>query len=192
MKAVSVYMESNPNPNSLKFVVNFDIAPQGESFDYPDLKSASNAPLAQALFKEFDFVERVFFMSNFVTITKQSDTEWFDVQNLIRDFISQYLRDEKPVLEGEVVSQAEEVDRDEQVDELELKIRAVLDEYVKPAVEMDGGAITYDSFDEGTLKVQLQGSCSGCPSSMVTLKSGIENLMKRMVPEVQTVEAIEG
>ena len=186
-------MESNPNPNSLKFVVNFDIAPQGDSFDYPDIESAKNAPLAQAIFNEFDFVERVFIMNNFVTVTKQNEIEWFDVQNQIRDFISQYLREEKPVFDGEVISELKEADKAvEEVDELESKIRTVLDEYVKPAVEMDGGAITYDSFNEGTLKVQLQGSCSGCPSSMVTLKSGIENLMKRMVPEVQTVEAIEG
>lgn len=194
MKAVSVYMESNPNPNSMKFVVNFDIVPAGDSFDFPDKNAASNAPLAIALFDQFDFVERVFFMNNFVTITKTDEAEWFDIQNSLRDFISGYLREDQPVLDGDAVESLEPTSENEPMEEfseLEIKIRSVLEEYVKPAVEMDGGAITYDSFNEGTLKVQLQGSCSGCPSSMVTLKSGIENLMKRMVPEVQSVEAVE-
>jgi Fe-S cluster biogenesis protein NfuA len=191
MKAVSVYMESNPNPNSLKFVVNYEIAPTGESFDFPDIESAEGAPLAKALFG-LEYVERVFIMNNFVTVTKGDAFDWFEIQNPIRDFISEYLRNDNPVFDASFAAREgltpEEVHAEPE-NELELKIKAVLEEYVKPAVEMDGGAITYNSFDDGILKVQLEGSCNGCPSSMVTLKSGIENLMKRMVPEVQSVEA---
>jgi len=191
MKAVSVYMESNPNPNSLKFVINYEIAPSGESFDFPNVESTTGAPLAKALFG-LEYVERVFIMNNFVTVTKGDNYDWFEIQNPIRDFIAEYLRNENPVFDKSFAFSQEPTPEEihsEPENELEFKIKAVLEEYVKPAVEMDGGAITYNSFDDGVLKVQLEGSCNGCPSSMVTLKSGIENLMKRMVPEVQSVEA---
>ena len=196
MQPLSIYMESNPNPNSMKYVVNYDIVPADHTFDYPDVQSAINSPLALELFN-FPFVDRVFFMNNFVTITKREDIEWFEIQNQLRDFLYGYLQENKPVVvnteaAGPSTSQepvGEEPNKPST--ELEQKIITILDEYVKPAVEMDGGAITFDSFDNGILKLQLQGSCSGCPSSMVTLKSGIENLMKRMVPEVETVEAVE-
>lgn len=193
-RVVNLYMESNPNPNSLKFVVNFPIVPEGGSFDFPDLKSASDAPLAKALF-EFPFVRRVFFMNNFITVTKDENVEWIEIQDQIRYFIQQYLQDEKPVIR-DILSSPQDTEPSEtggsnENPEVVDKIKTVLEDYVKPAVEMDGGAITFDSYNSGKLTVQLQGACSGCPSSIVTLKAGIENLMKRMVPEVREVEALE-
>ena len=179
-------METNPNPNSMKFVVNSNLFPDGRSFDFPSPAETGSAPLAAELFSNFPFVIRVFFMNNFVTITKKFDVEWIEVQEQIRQFLYAYLEEGKNLLDDSIET-AEEVEEDETV----TKIKTILEEYVKPAVEMDGGAITYQSYEEGTLKVVLQGSCSGCPSSMVTLKAGIENLFQQMMPEVKEVVAEE-
>ena len=171
-------MEANPNPNSMKFVVNFMLLQDGVSFDYPDVTAAAASPLAQALF-ELPHVERVFYMSNFVTVTKSEKVDWIEIQDSIRDVIKPYLEEEKPLI-------LEELDKDPLFDENDSevvkKIKGILDEYIRPAVEQDGGAIGFSSFEEGVVKVNLQGSCSGCPASTVTLKSGIENLLKRMLP----------
>lgn len=187
-RQVNIYMEANPNPNSLKFVANYMLVPEGESHDFPDSASAEKAPLAQELF-EMDHVERVFYMSNFVTVTKSESVDWSEIQDQIRMFITDYLQAEKPLLLDEEVVEEILATTSDSEPELEKRIKEILDEYIKPAVEMDGGAIQFHSFEDGVVKLLLQGACSGCPSSTVTLKAGIENLLKRMVPEVETVEA---
>lgn len=189
---VNIYVESNPNPNSLKFVANFMLLPEGTHFDYPDMASAKNSQLAQELFT-FPFVTRVFIMSNFVTVTKDDATNWEDVKLGIKDHITNYLEAEKKAvdLDQQVVDTPPAEATGENA-HIEATIMGILDEYIKPAVEQDGGAISFHSFENGLVKVVLQGSCSGCPSSTLTLKAGIENLLKRMVPEVQEVEAING
>lgn len=187
-KLVNIYTESNPNPNSLKFVVNFMLIPEGISRDYPSIESTDEAPLAKALFEKFSYISRVFYMSNFVTITKGEDTEWFEVKTEIQDFIKSYLEADQPALTEKI---EKTLDQELTGDDTEAKIKGVLEEYIRPAVEMDGGAISFHSFEEGTVKVLLQGACSGCPSSTITLKSGIENLLKRMVPAVKEVVAEE-
>ena len=185
-KAISIYLESNPNPNSLKFVVNEMLVPEGMSFDFPGPESAQDAPLAQELFM-YPFVERVFYMSNFVTVTKKEDVEWLEIQSTLRDHIQKFLESGKLILDSKTPSTAPEEEETETI----KKIKSILDEYIRPAVEQDGGAITYHSFHDGVVTVTLQGSCSGCPSSTVTLKAGIENLFKRMMPdEVKGVEAL--
>jgi NFU1 iron-sulfur cluster scaffold homolog, mitochondrial len=185
---VHIYLESNPNPNSLKFVVNFMLVPEGKSYDFPDMASAQGAPLALELFDTFPFVERVFYMSNFITVTKSADVEWDDIKNNIKDFIKDYIESDQPLLEEDDENIEVAIDGSE----LEMKIRGILDEYIRPAVEQDGGAISFHSYEDGVVKVLLQGSCSGCPSSIFTLKAGIENLLKRFIPEVKAVEAING
>jgi Fe-S cluster biogenesis protein NfuA len=183
---IHIYLESNPNPHSLKFVVNEMLVPEGMSFDFPDPQSAEHAPLAKELFN-YPFVERVFFMSNFITITKREDVEWIEIQDTLRQHIKKFLESGRLIIEPveSVTSEAETEN------ESVRKIKNILDEYIRPAVEQDGGAITYHSFQDGILKVRLQGSCSGCPSSMITLKAGIENLFTRLMPgEVKAVEAI--
>lgn len=185
-KIVNLYLEANPNPNSLKFVVNFMIVPEGKSYDFPTPESAAKAPLATEIFK-LEHVERVFYMSNFVTVTKSAGVEWVEIQDSIRNLIRDYLQAGKPVLSDDYVEEV--VERVEEETDIEKKIKSILEDYIRPAVEQDGGAISFHSYVDGTVKVLLQGSCSGCPSSMVTLKAGIENLLKRMVPEVQEVEA---
>lgn len=185
-KAISIYLESNPNPNSLKFVVNEMLVPEGMSFDFPDPASAKDAPLAQELFM-YPFVDRVFYMSNFVTITKKEDVEWLEVQAILREHIQKFLESGKLILDQKESAPTEVGEETETV----KKIKSILDEYIRPAVEQDGGAITFHSYKDGIVTVMLQGSCSGCPSSTVTLKAGIENLFKRMMPEeVKGVEAL--
>ena len=185
-KVINIYLESNPNPNSLKFVLNFMIVPEGKSYDFPTVESAAKAPLAAEIFK-LDHVERVFYMSNFVTVTKSAGIEWIEIQDNIRNLIKDYLQAEKPVLSDDY--EEEVTENIEEETDIEKKIKSILEDYIRPAVEQDGGAISFHSYVDGTVKVLLQGSCSGCPSSMITLKAGIENLLKRMVPEVQEVEA---
>ena len=185
-KEETIYLESNPNPNSLKFVVNEMLVPEGMSFDFPNIESTAHAPLAKELFA-YPFVDRVFYMSNFVTVTKKDDVEWLEIQSTLKDHIKNFLQAGKFIIEvnePEVQAVGEET-------ETVKKIKGILDEYIRPAVEQDGGAITFHDYKDGVVKVKLQGSCSGCPSSMITLKAGIENLFKRMMPdEVTAVEAL--
>jgi NFU1 iron-sulfur cluster scaffold homolog, mitochondrial len=185
-KNVHIYLESNPNPNSLKFVVNEMLVPEAMSFDFPDAESTGISPLAKDLFS-FPFVDRVFFASNFITVTKKEDVEWLEIQSTLKEHIKKYLEAGKFIIE---VNEETPASAEEETDTIK-KIKTILDEYIRPAVEQDGGAITYHSFNDGIVKVRLQGSCSGCPSSMVTLKAGIENLFTRMMPgEVKAVEAL--
>jgi NFU1 iron-sulfur cluster scaffold homolog, mitochondrial len=185
-KNINIYLESNPNPNSLKFVVNEMLIPEGLSFDFPDVQSTQNAPLANELFG-YPFVDRVFYMSNFITVTKKEGVEWLEIQGTIKEHIKKFLESGKFIIE---VDENETAPVQEETEAVK-KIKTILEEYIRPAVEQDGGAITFHSYRDGVVKVRLQGSCSGCPSSMVTLKAGIENLFKRMMPdEVQAVEAL--
>ena len=186
---ISIYTEMTPNPETMKFVANKLLYP-GKSIDFPDVEAAKPSPLAIELFG-FPFIKSVFIASNFVTLTKTSDTDWNDVIPSIRQFLKEYLEEGKPVInEEEVVvvrSEGNTIDADD--DDVVKRIKELLENYVKPAVEMDGGAIQFKDYEDGTVTLMLQGSCSGCPSSMITLKAGIEGMMKRMIPEVKEVVA---
>lgn len=181
MATINVYTESTPNPSTMKFLVNKLLI--NGSVDYPDREKAQASPFARELFK-FNFVNGVFFASNFVTITKTDDVEWSDIEDILKEFV-------KGAVESEL--KVQEIVKEENVtfegSETEIKIQQVLHDYVRPAVEQDGGAIAYKSYDNGVVTVELRGSCSGCPSATITLKAGIEGLLKRMVPEVQEVVA---
>jgi NFU1 iron-sulfur cluster scaffold homolog, mitochondrial len=192
MQPVFIYTEASPNPNSMKFVLNFELVPQGLSFDYPDVESAQAegkaSPLAGDLF-QFPFVQRVFLASNFVTLTKDDATDWGDVILDTKQFLKIYFEENHPVFEQKTVDKNTAIlDTDSPTIR---QIKTILDDYVRPAVESDGGAISFHSFEEGTgtVKVLLQGSCSGCPSSTLTLKAGIQNLLTQMVPDVKEVVA---
>ena len=187
---ISIYTEMTPNPETMKFVANKLLYP-GKSIDFPDIETAKPSPLALELFG-FPFIKSVFVASNFVTLTKTPETDWNDVIPAIRQFLKEYLEENKPVVnEDEVASMKQEssntVDADD--DDLVVRVKELLENYVKPAVEMDGGAIQFKSYKDGVVNLMLQGSCSGCPSSMITLKAGIEGMMKRMIPEVKEVVA---
>ena len=187
---ISIYTEMTPNPETMKFVANKLLYP-GKSIDFPDVASAKPSPLAVELFG-FPFVKSVFIASNFVTLTKTGETDWDDVIPAIRQFLKEYLEEGKAVIiEEEIAARKVESSNDVQVDDSDVvkRIKELLDNYVRPAVEMDGGAIQFRSYEEGKVNLMLQGSCSGCPSSMITLKAGIEGMMKRMIPEVKEVVA---
>jgi Fe-S cluster biogenesis protein NfuA len=184
-KVVDVYTEMTPNPETIKFVADVNLY-AGQSADFPDEASAKESPLATELFG-FPFVKGVFIMNNFVTITKTADADWMEITPTLREFVKGYLEDGKEIIfpDYKPAGHASQATEEEVVN----KIKEMLDNYVKPAVEMDGGAIQFKSFHDGKVELMLQGSCSGCPSSIITLKAGIEGLLKRMIPEVQEVIA---
>jgi NFU1 iron-sulfur cluster scaffold homolog, mitochondrial len=187
---INIYTEATPNPKTLKFVVNYMLLPDGVHFEFKDAASSEKSPLAQSLF-EYAWVESVFVMSNFITITRKEEFEWSEVKEEAKLFIKDYLEDEKPVID---MKNSENIEMEINPNDSEVvkKIKGLLDEYVRPAVESDGGAISFHSFNEGVVKVELRGSCSGCPSSTLTLKAGIENLLKRMLPNDVTEVIAEG
>ena len=176
---ISVYTEATPNPATMKFIVNKLLI--NGSVDYATRESAEKSPFAKELYK-FSFVNGVFFASNFVTITKTEDAEWADIEPLLKEFVKGAVESEYKIKEATATETP-----DFEGSDLEVKIQQILHDYVRPAVEQDGGAISYKSFEEGVVTVELRGSCSGCPSSTITLKSGIQNLLQRMVPEVKEV-----
>lgn len=189
---VMLYTEQTPNPESLKFVTN-KMLYKGTA-DFREEKLADEwSPMASELF-DLPYVKGVYICNNFVTITKEFNYSWDDIMLKLKEFIKAFVEDEKEIVNdgfGEVMEKLEEENLlssysgDEAV--LVKKIKDLIDTYVKPAVEMDGGNIEFKSYHEGVVTVVLQGSCSGCPSSTVTLKSGIEGMLQRMVPEVKEV-----
>ncbi|PKP24432.1 MAG: hypothetical protein CVU03_12545 [Bacteroidetes bacterium HGW-Bacteroidetes-2] len=194
---VTIYAESTPNPSVIKFVANKTLV--DGIFEFKNIDEAKYAPLAQALFR-FSFVKEVFISANYVSITKYDFVEWQEVTLEIREFIRNYIEEGKQILKNEILSQniskkEEKITEREDLDDISKEIINILNEYVRPAVESDGGNIEFQSYNEHTktVKVMLQGACSGCPSSTFTLKNGIENMLKEMLNDNEMkVEAING
>ena len=194
---VTVYTEMTPNPTTMKFVANKYLLVSGESVEFKSGTDAKGySPLAEELFK-FPFVKGVFIAANFVTITKTDNVPWDFITMELREFVKNWIAEAKDVLiqmpPVVPVSEVSNENRKEfQPHEIDDAIRDLLDEYVRPAVENDGGAIDYRGYDDGIVTVVLKGSCSGCPSSTATLKGGIENLLKQHFDEVKEVVAENG
>ncbi|MCO6565302.1 MAG: NifU family protein [Apibacter sp.] len=190
---ISVYVEMTPNNSVMKFVTN-RILIEG-IIELKNIHEAKEVPLAQFLFS-FPYVKEVFISDNFVSITKTDEFNWEDISMEIRYNISEYIREEKEISNIKNFSTYKSIDNSEKkFSEIEIKIKNILDEYVLPAIAGDGGNIELISFDEKTkiAKMLLQGACNGCPSSTFTLKNGIEELLKQMLPnEIEAVEAING
>ena len=192
---VTVYGETTPNPSALKFVVSKMLTKNAIEFKNIDQTAAS--PLAKELFK-FPYVKEIFIDENYISVTKYEINEWQEITLELRSFIKQYIENGGTVLDENYVATvtAEETTKAKDFDNLDVtsqQIINILEEYVKPAVQADGGNIAFDSYNENdkTVKVILQGACSGCPSSTFTLKSGIENMLKSMLnDEGIKVEAI--
>jgi NFU1 iron-sulfur cluster scaffold homolog, mitochondrial len=189
---ISIYTEMTPNPETMKFVANKLLYP-GKSIDFPDPESAAPSPLAKELFS-FPFIKGVFIASNFITLTKTADTaDWQEVIPTIRQFMKEFLEAGGVVINEEELKAMPAADNGNTIladdDDVVKRIKELLENYVRPAVEMDGGNIQFKSYNDGVVNLMLQGSCSGCPSSMITLKTGIEGMMKRMIPEVKEVMA---
>lgn len=185
-RVITVYAEETPNPRAMKFVANKLI--YNGSLEFKTVKEAVGiSPLAEQLF-QFNVVEAVFIFENFVTIHKAVDADWYEIMPIIREFIKSFIESGEPSVIGTPTLQDRETSQAPIGDgSAEDRIKSVIDEYIRPAIESDGGDISYLSFEEGMVKVKLKGACSGCPSSTVTLKNGIENLLKKMVPEVEGV-----
>ncbi len=188
-----IYAESTPNPSSMKFVANKMLLVSGATAQYNNITETKQAPLAQKLF-EFPFVKQVFISSNYITITKHDFIAWDEILLETRTFISEYLNKKNPVI---LALPAQEVAVDNSFketknvftehaapkNEVEAKIIEALETYIRPAVEQDGGMIAFTGLHNGVVSVQMKGSCQGCPSSTMTLKAGIEGLLKRLMPE---------
>ena len=189
----SLYAESTPNPLVVKFVANRILVDQN-IYEFNNRAEASSSPLALELFG-FPFVDKVFLSNNFISITKKDNgIEWNDIIVEMREFMRDYLVDGGTVInenaspkKSKTVTHKEELVRE--FSDIEKKIADLLDEYVRPAVEQDGGFISLKKFEKGIVTVSLQGACSGCPASTITLKSGIEGMLKRGMPE-EIVEVV--
>jgi len=184
---ISIYTESTPNPTVLKFVSNKLIVENNIEFN--NIEEAQSMDFAKKLF-EFSYIKNIFLSKNFVSVTKYDVKSWDEIVLELRNFIKNYLENNEI---NQVIDTKESPSID--LDETSEKIISILDEYIKPAVSSDGGNILFDSYDpkKKLVKVVLQGACSGCPSSTITLKNGIENMLKEMLQdEVETVEAING
>ncbi len=199
--AITIYAESTPNPSVMKFIANKTLAT--EIHEFKSIDDAEESPLAQALFN-FPFIKEVFISDNYISVMKYNVADWQEISMEIREFIRKFIEDGKDILSETILqrnhgisnstSEAIETSSTE-YSEIENEIISILDEYVKPAVATDGGNIQFDSYDveTKTVKVVLQGACSGCPSSTVTLKNGIETMMREMLKgRVEYVEAING
>ena len=190
---VLLYTEQTPNPESLKFVTNRMLFRGTADFREEGLANEWS-PMATELFA-FPYVKGVYISNNFVTVTKEFNYGWEDIMLKLKDFIKIYVEEEKPIVTdgfAEAMQQIEEergagYEYSDEDAEIVTRVKDLIETYVKPAVEMDGGNIEFKSYDKGTVCVIMQGSCSGCPSSTVTLKAGIEGMLKRMIPEVKEV-----
>ena len=185
---ISIYSESTPNPAVLKFVANKKLV--DFQIEFNSIDECQDSPLALKLFN-FPFVKSIFIDENFISITKYDIASWDEITLTIRNFIKEYIEEGNPIITKDF--KKEPPIEQENLDETSKEIISILDEYVKPAVASDGGNILFKSYDEKTKSVSviLQGACSGCPSSTVTLKNGIENMLKEMLHgKVEVVEAI--
>ncbi len=190
----TLYVEATPNPSSMKFVANkMLINEKGATAEYKNVSETQTAPIAKQLF-QFPFVKTVFVASNFITITKTDAVSWDDITVELRVFLTDYLNKgnliitalpQQEVAVDNTFTQKTTISTQHVAakDEVEAKIIEVLDQYIRPAVESDGGLITFKELKDGVVTVQMRGACSGCPSSTMTLKAGIEALLKRLLPD---------
>ena len=203
-RPVTIYAEMTPNPNTMKFVADHMLLGSGEIVEFHSPSDAKGySTLAEALFN-FPFVSRIFIAQNFVTVYKNDMIEWSDVSLELRDFIREWLIENEKAVQKIPEQSKIEIVSDSKTKttkispiintEMDQKIVDLINEYIQPAVEQDGGAIHFQSYNEdnGQVTVVLKGSCSGCPSSTATLKGGVENLLKTHIPEISEVVALNG
>ena len=182
-----IQTEQTPNPSTLKFLPGRVVMDKG-TMDFAGVDTAAASPFAKRLFA-VDGVERVFFGADFVTVTKADDKDWQILKPSILGGIMEHYTSGEPVIAGEAAASSGDASEDD--DEVVAQIKDLLETRIRPAVAQDGGDIVFHDFREGVVYLQMQGSCSGCPSSTATLKMGIENLLKHYVPEVVEVQAVQ-
>ncbi len=195
---ITLYAEMTPNPLTMKFVANKYVMLNDHTVQFESGAEAKGySPLAEALFS-FPFVDAVFMAGNFITITRTDNVDWDFIVMELRDFIREWMAEGKEIMvmmpNPALKPMDEEAEKKPRktfaATEMDEPIMHLLNEYVRPAVENDGGAIDYVGFEEGVVTVELKGSCAGCPSSTATLKGGIEQLLKSNLPEVTEVVAL--
>ena len=197
----TIYMESTPNPEVMKFVANKILTE--DSIELLNNKNSNQVPLAMELFK-FPFIKSIFISYNFISITKNNDIDWYEISTEVREFINNYLNQngfvnnfkssanvESELLNDDII-QHKKIDT-KNLSDFEKNIVSIIEQYIQPAVAADGGSIVFKSFEEGVVYVILKGACSGCPSSTITLKQGIENLLKQKLGnDIKEVMAYNG
>jgi Fe-S cluster biogenesis protein NfuA len=190
---LEIYTESTPNPESIKFVTSRFLL-KGAVAEFKSMEDAKEkSPLATMLF-EIPFIQQVFISNHYISITKKQEYEWFEITPEIKQSLKDFILSGKEMFSVDFyksLNQEHDTAPKEEV-EIDDQIKALLEKYVKPAVEMDGGHIAFKSFENGIVTLIMQGACSGCPSSSATLKNGVEGLLKRMIPEVTEVVAEAG
>ena len=197
----TIYMESTPNPEVMKFVANKILTE--DSIELLNNKNSDQVPLAMELFK-FPFIKSIFISYNFISITKNNDIDWHEISTEVREFINNYLNKNGFVnnfksseniesqLKDDDIIQHKQIDT-KNLSDFEKNIVSIIEQYIQPAVAADGGSIVFKSFEEGVVYVILKGACSGCPSSTITLKQGIENLLKQKLGnDIKEVMAYNG
>jgi len=185
-----IQTEATPNPATLKFLPGRTVLGDGAVADFPSAETAGRSPLARALFAVPD-VSRVFFGSDFISVTKR-DGDWKHLKPAILGAIMEHFTQGLPLMEGGAAEDAAEESFSEDDAEIVDQIKELIETRVRPAVAQDGGDIIFRGFDggSGVVSLHMQGSCAGCPSSVMTLKNGIENMLRHYVPEVTAVEAV--
>jgi Fe-S cluster biogenesis protein NfuA len=185
-----ILTESTPNPATLKFLPGRDVMGEAAVADFPTRESGERSPLARALFA-IDDVSRVFFGSDFISVTKTDSSDWRHLKPSILGAIMEHFTRDAPLMDG-AADEASEESFDEGDAEIVSQIKELLETRVRPAVAGDGGDIIFKSFDgaSGVVSLHMRGSCAGCPSSTATLKHGIENMLRHYIPEVNAVEAV--
>ena len=197
----TIYMESTPNPKVMKFVANKILTE--DSIELLNNKNSDQVPLAMELFK-FPFIKSIFISYNFISITKNNDIDWHEISTEVREFINNYLNKNGFVnnfksseniesqIKNDDIIQHKQIDT-KNLSDFEKNIVSIIEQYIQPAVAADGGSIVFKSFEEGVVYVILKGACSGCPSSTITLKQGIENLLKQKLGnDIKEVMAYNG
>ena len=177
-----IQTEGTPNPSTLKFIPGCDVMGRAGTANFTSTEMAARSPLALRLF-ETEGVEGIFLGGDFITVTKVDDKEWEILKPMILGAIMEHFTDGKPVIEAGM----DDDDEDAADGSIEAQIRELLDTRVRPAVAQDGGDIVFQSFEAGIVYLRMQGACSGCPSSSMTLKNGVENMLKHYIPEVLEV-----
>lgn len=202
----TIIMEQTPNPETIKFITNRELLSYGHVIEFDSKSPLEISPLAQSLFV-FPFVKGILISENYISITKQVFVSWDDILLEVRDYLYDYLNSERSIFNTKLLEKfvsdkegknASEVFSEVAIQhtapqsEAEEKIITVLNEYIMPAVSQDGGFITFESFQDGVVYLKMRGACSGCPSSVYTLKAGIEVLLKKMLPDIVKEVRSEG
>jgi len=185
-RTMFIQTQETPNPDSLKFMPGVEVLGKGSTMDFPSLENAQNSPLAKLLFR-IEGVRGVFFGNDFITVSKQEDAEWGLLKPEIFAVIMDFFASGLPIVH-ERSNNESQINEDD--DETVMMIKELLDTRIRPTVQEDGGDITFMSFKDGIVSLRMQGSCTSCPSSIVTLKNGVQNMLQFYIPEVVSVEQV--